>query len=248
MAGHSKWKNIRLRKGKQDAERGKIFTRLAKEIIVAAREGGGNPDGNLRLRIAIQKAKESSMPADNIKRAVQRGAGEIEGVQYEEIIYEGYGPGGAAVLAQCLTDNRNRTVSEVRHAFSKCGGNMSESGSVAWQFKPEGLIIVPAGTLDEDTVTLSALEAGAEDVRSEDGTYEIITAFESFGEVRQKVADSGLPIESAEITMAPQNLVELSSEDAPKMLRLMEMLEDLDDVQNVYANFDIPEEVMQSIT
>lgn len=248
MAGHSKWKNIRLRKGKQDAERGKVFTRLAKEIIVAAREGGGNADANLRLRIAIQKAKENSVPADNIKRAIQRGTGEIEGAQYEEIVYEGYGPGGAAVLAQCLTDNRNRTVSEVRHAFTKCGGNMSESGSVGWQFKPQGLVVVPRDKADEDTVTMVALEAGADDVRVEDEGYEIITAFESFGDVRQKIADSALPIESAEIVMVPQNTVELSLGDAPKMLRLMEMLEDLDDVQNVYANFDIPEEIMQSIT
>ncbi|MEI6512454.1 MAG: YebC/PmpR family DNA-binding transcriptional regulator [bacterium] len=245
MSGHSKWHNIRLRKGKQDAERGKIFTKLAKEVIIAARDGGGNPDINLKLRLAIQKAKANSMPADNIKRAIQRGTGEIDGVLFEEVIYEGYGPGGVAVMTQCLTDNRNRTVAEIRHAFAKLGGNMSESGSVAWQFHAKGMILIEKDKVDEDTVMNVALEAGAEDVRTEEEYHQIITGFEEFGEVRQKIEDAGLPMESAELTMIPQNLVLLDAHEANKMIRLMDALEDLDDVQNVYANFDIPDDIFQ---
>jgi YebC/PmpR family DNA-binding regulatory protein len=248
MSGHSKWHNIRLKKGKMDAERGKIFTKLAREIIVAAKEGGGNPEANARLRLAVQKARDASMPQENIKRAIQRGTGELEGVNYEELTYEGYGPGGAAVMVDVLTDNKNRTVAEVRNIFSKPGGSLGESGCVAWIFDPKGLISVPKDGLDEDTVMMAALDAGAEDVRSEEETFDVITSSEDLPAVRQALTDAGIPFTLAEVTMLPKSTVELKGKEAQQMIRLMEQLEDHDDVQHVYANFDIAENVMAALT
>jgi YebC/PmpR family DNA-binding regulatory protein len=248
MSGHSKWHNIRLKKGKMDAERGKIFTKLAREIIVAAKEGGGNPEANARLRLAVQKARDASMPQENIKRAIQRGTGELEGVNYEELTYEGYGPGGAAVMVDVLTDNKNRTVAEVRNIFSKPGGSLGESGCVAWIFDPKGLISVPKDGLDEDTVMMAALDAGAEDVRSEEETFDVITSPEDLPAVRQALIDAGIPFTLAEVTMLPKSTVELKGKEAQQMIRLMEQLEDHDDVQHVYANFDIAENVMAALT
>jgi len=237
-----------LRKGKQDAERGKIFTKLAREIIVAAKAGGGNPDANVRLRLAIQKARDNSMPADNIKRAIQRGTGELEGVVYEEVTYEGYGVNGVAVLAQCLTDNRNRTVAELRNVFSKCGGNLGESGSVAWMFDQKGVVTISAEASDEDSIMMATLDAGAEDIRKEDDTIEVITRPEDLQAVRDALNAAGIPFMDAEISMIPKTTVRVEgTKEAGQILRLVEMLEDLDDVQNVYANFDIPDEIMQEV-
>jgi YebC/PmpR family DNA-binding regulatory protein len=247
MSGHSKWHNIRLKKGKMDAERGKAFTKLAREIIVAAKAGGGNPDGNVRLRIAIQKARENSMPAENIKRAVQRGTGELEGVNFDELTYEGYGPGGAAVMVDTLTDNRNRTVAELRNLFSKNGGSLGEQGCVAWIFDPKGIITVPKDKTDEETVMMAALEAGAEDVRVEEETFDVVTAPEDLPTVRQALEAANIPFTLAEPTMLPKNSVQLQGKEAQQMIRLMEGLEDHDDIQNVYANFDIPESVMAAL-
>lgn len=246
MSGHSKWHNIRLRKGKQDAQRSNLFTKLAREIIVAAKEGGGNPDSNLRLRLAIQKARENSMPQENIKRAIQRGTGEIEGAQYEQVTYEGYGPGGVAVMVSCLTDNRNRTVAELRTAFSKNGGSLGESGCVAWMFDPKGVITVQKDSIDEDTLMLTALEAGAEDITDEGDTYEVITSPEKFAEVRQALTNAGIPLVNAELTMQPKSTVRVEGKEATQVLRMMEQIEDLDDVQQVFANFDIPEEILEA--
>ncbi|MHB0912828.1 MAG: YebC/PmpR family DNA-binding transcriptional regulator [Armatimonadota bacterium] len=248
MSGHSKWHNIRLRKGKQDAERSKVFTKIAREIIVAAREGGGNPDANLRLRMAIQKGRENSMPADNIKRAVQRGTGELEGANYEEVTYEGYGPGGVAIMVQCLTENRNRTVAELRTIFSRNGGSFGESGCVAWMFDPKGMISVAKSATDEESLMLAAIDAGAEDIRTEGDTFEVLTAPEDLASVRQAIADAGIKYESAELTMIPKNTVNVSEEkEANQVVRMMDQLEDNDDVQQVHANFDIPEELLQTM-
>lgn len=246
MAGHSKWKNIRLHKGKADAERGKIFGKLSRELSIAARMGGSNPDSNARLRLAIEKARESSMPADNIKRAVQKGAGEVSGEgQYDEISYEGYGPGGAAVFVEAATDNRNRTVSEVRSAFSKNGGSMGESGTVAWQFARKGVISVEAeGAPDEDALMEMALEAGAEDFSNQGESFEITTAPEDLIAVLDALKQQSVKA-SGEVMMVPQNTVALEGEAARRMLKLMEVLEDLDDVQRVAANFDIAESELQ---
>lgn len=244
MAGHSKWHNIRIRKSKQDALRSKLFTKLAREIIVAARTGGGNPDANARLRLAIEKARENHMPTENIKRAIQRGTGELEGVNYEEITYEGYGPGGVAILVECLTDNRNRTVAELRHLFSKHGGNLGESGSVAWQFKRQGVIVVPADAISEESLLELALEAGAEDVSSEEEFYRVITTVEDFHRVRETLQEKGLPISEAQLEMVATTTVRVEGETAEKLMRLLEALEEHDDVQNTYANFDIPDEVL----
>jgi YebC/PmpR family DNA-binding regulatory protein len=247
MSGHSKWHNIRLKKGKMDAERGKAFTKLAREIIVAAKAGGGNPDANARLRLAIQKARESSMPADNIKRAIQRGTGELDGINYDEISYEAYGPGGAAVMVDTLTDNRNRTVADLRNLFSKHGGSLGEQGCVAWIFDPKGIISVPKEKTNEEAVMMAALEAGAEDVRAEEETYDVITAPEDLAAVRQALENAKIPFLMAETTMLPKSTVELQGKEAQQMLRLLESLEDHDDVQQVYANFDIPESVMAAL-
>lgn len=246
MSGHSKWHNIRLRKGKQDAVRGKLFTKIAREIIVAAKEGGGSIDSNLRLRLAVQKARENSMPADNIKRAIQRGTGEMEGVNYEEVTYEGYGPGGVAILVACLTDNRNRTVAELRNIFSKCGGNLGESGCVAWMFDTRGLVQVPASATDEDTVMMAVLDAGAEDIKTEDDTIEVFCKPENLQQVRDALTAAGIEYAGAEVTKLPNNTVTIEdSKEASQILRLMDMLDDNDDVQQAYANFDIPDEIMQ---
>jgi YebC/PmpR family DNA-binding regulatory protein len=248
MSGHSKWHNIRLKKGKMDAERGKTFTKIAREIIVAAKAGGGNPDGNLRLKLAIQKAREASMPQDNIKRAIQRGTGELEGASYDELTYEGYGPGGVAVMVDTLTDNRNRTVAELRNLFSKSGGSLGESGCVAWIFDPKGLISIPKNGADEDTVMLAALDAGAEDVRVEEEVFDVITAPEELPAVRDALADARITPSLAEVTMLPKNTVKVEGKEAQQMIRLMDGLEDHDDVQHVYANFDIPEEVIAALS
>jgi YebC/PmpR family DNA-binding regulatory protein len=249
MSGHSKWHNIRLRKGAQDAKRGNLFTKLAKEIILAAKSGGGNPDSNLRLRLSIQKAREHSMPADNIKRSVQRGTGEIEGAVFEELTYEGYGPGGAAVIVECATDNKNRTVANIRNIFTKNGGRLGESGSVAYRFRPVGLLTVAKSAFEEEALFNIVLEAGAEDVRTDeeaDGNFEIVTDPENFGPVRQALEDAHVPLASAEYTLEPTDTVQLEGKDALQMLRLLERLEEDDDVQNVHANFDASDEVLEA--
>jgi len=247
MSGHSKWHNIRLRKGAQDAKRGNLFTKLAKEIIMAAKAGGGNPDNNLRLRLSIQKARDHSMPADNIKRSIQRGTGEVEGAAFEEIVYEGYGPGGVAVLVECATDNKNRTVGNIRSIFTKTGGRMGESGSVAYRFRPIGRITIAREATDEDSLFNAAIEAGAEDVRSDDEHFDVITQPEDFAAVRHALEASGLKIADAAYTMEPTDTVSLDSKDAAVMLRLLERLEEDDDVQNVHANFDISDEILAEI-
>jgi YebC/PmpR family DNA-binding regulatory protein len=236
MAGHSKWANIQHRKGRQDEKRGKIFSRLAKEITVAAKMGGGDAGFNPRLRLAVEKAKGVNMPADNIDRAIKKGTGELEGVSYEEIRYEGYGIGGAAVMVDCLTDNRTRTVAEVRHAFSKHGGNMGTDGSVSFMFKHCGQFLFAPGT-SEDKVMEAALEAGAEDVlANEDGSVEVLCAPNDFESVKQALEKAGLKPEMAEVTMRPENETALAGDDAVKMQKLLDVLEDLDDTQAVYTN------------
>jgi len=245
MSGHSKWSSIKHKKGAADAKRGKIFTKLIKEITVAARMGGsGDPDSNPRLRTAVAAAKAENMPKDNIERAVKKGTGELEGVNYEESTYEGYGPGGAAVLLESLTDNKNRAVADIRHIFSKCGGNLGENGCVAWMFDKKGYIVVERSTIDEDTLMEAALDAGAEDVREDESNYEIITAPEDFEAVKAAVDEKAIPYLDAEITMLPQTSTNLQGKEAEQMIRLMDMLEDCDDVQKVYTNADIPEELI----
>jgi len=247
MAGHSKWKNIRIRKGKQDAIRGKTFTRLSREIIVAAKMGGGDASMNPRLRVAIEKAREASVPVDNIKRSIARGTGEIEGVDYEEIVYEGYGPGGSAIILECYSENRNRTVAEVRHAFSKAGGSLAENGSVSWQFKHVGQIVVDRGSLDEDEFTLTALDAGAEDVMSDEESFTVYTSIGDLHRVNGALETAGIKSTDVELTYVPTNKTELSTDDVAKLLRLLDVLEDLDDVQETYMNVDITEEMLQEV-
>ena len=241
MSGHSKWATIKHKKGALDAKRGKIFTRLIKEIMVAAKAGGGDPDGNPRLRTAIAAAKAENMPNDNITRAVKRGTGEIEGAQYEDITFEGYGPGGVAVIVDVLTDNRNRAVSEVRHAFSKNGGNLGESGSVGYMFSKKGLIIVGKDAAEEDKLTEIVLEAGADDL-SEDGEYwEILTTPKDHEAVAEALKKAGIKPENSEVTMIPSTYQKLEGTQANAMMRLLDTLEDLDDTQNVYSNFEADE-------
>jgi len=247
MAGHSKWANIQHRKGAQDAKRGKLFTKLIREITVAARLGGGDAASNPRLRAAIDKALTANMTKDTIERAIKRGSGDLEGQNYEEIRYEGYAPGGVAVMVDCMTDNRNRTVGEVRHAFSKCGGNLGTDGSVAYLFTKSGIISYPVGS-DEDRIMEVALEAGADDVVSyADGSVDVLTSPDTFVDVKDAMTAAGLEPENAEVTMRAATDVALEAEDAGKMLKLLEMLEDLDDVQNVYSNADIAEEVLAKL-
>jgi len=247
MAGHSKWANIQHRKGAQDKKRGKIFTRLIREITVAARMGGGDAGSNPRLRLAIDKAKAQSMPKDNIERAIKRGSGDNDGVDYQEIRYEGYGPGGVAVMVECMTDNRNRTVAEVRHAFTKYGGNLGADGSVGYLFNHVGQILFPGGT-SEDRVMEVALEAGAEDVISnEDGSVEVLTAPEDFEQVRDALEAAGLEAEQAEVTQRASTSTVLDEDQARSMVKMLEVLEDLDDVQNVYSNADIPDEILERL-
>ena len=248
MAGHSKWANIKHRKGAQDAKRGKIFTRLIKEITVAARMGGGDVDANPRLRSAVAAAKSENMPKDNIERAIKKGTGELEGETYEEIRYEGYGPGGVAVLVDCMTDNRNRTVGEVRHAFSKSGGNLGESGCVAFMFDRKGSIIIDKENIDEEKLMEVALEAGADDVVEEDSTFHVLTAPEDFDTVRDELEKAEIEMVEAEISMIPQNTIEVAvDKTAASLMRLIDTLEDNEDVQNVHANFDIPDEIMEKL-
>ena len=247
MSGHSKWHNIRLKKEKVDQVRGKLFSKLAREIAVAAKEGGGDPDGNPRLRTAIDHAREAGMPNDNIQRAIQRGAGGAEGATFETITYEGYAPGGVAVLVEVLTDNRNRAASDVRNLFTRYGGALSEAGSVSWMFDRQGLITIDRSKAKEDDVLSTALEAGAEDVRTSGDVYEIVTPPDRFFKVKQAVERARLPIVSADIMMVPKTTVRVEGKEAQHVLRLMEALEDHDDVQHAYANFDIPDEILQQV-
>lgn len=247
MSGHSKWSSIKHKKGAADAKRGKIFTRLIREITVAARMGGGDPSGNPRLRSAIAAAKAENMPKENIERAIKKGTGELEGTSYEESSYEGYGPGGVAVLVDCLTDNKNRTVAEVKHAFERHGGNLGEPGCVAWMFDKKGLIVVEKDQVEEEKLLDLALEAGAEDVNDEENEFEVITDPGDFEGVREVIEGEKIPYTLAEISMIPKNTVKLEGKKAQQMLSLMQALEDNDDVSNVYANFDIPDEVMEAL-
>jgi YebC/PmpR family DNA-binding regulatory protein len=247
MSGHSKWATIKHKKGALDAKRGKIFTRLIKEITIAAKNGGGDPDMNPRLRTAVAAAKAENMPADNIKRAIQRGTGELPGVNYEEFTLEGYGPGGAAVLAEINTDNRNRTVSEMRHVFSKNGGNMAEAGAVAWMFHKKGDIIVAKAAAKEDDLMNIILEAGGEDLRDDGETWEILTEPSAFEAVHEAVKKAGITPESASVAMIPQNYIKLEGSQANTMIRLMEALEEHDDVQNVHSNFDIDQKLLEEV-
>ncbi len=247
MSGHSKWSQIKRQKGANDVKRGAVFTKVAREISIAARAGGGDPDGNFRLRLAIEKARAVNMPADNIKRAIERAAGTGEADQFEEIVYEGYGPGGVAVLVEAATDNRNRTAAEVRSRFAKSGGQLAASGAVAWQFEARGLITVPRDGVDADEVALSAIDAGAEDVDTETDPLEIYTAPSELETVRRKLEDAGVTVEQSESAMIAKQTVELDASRARQALRLVEELEDLDDVQRVTANFDIPEEIFAEV-
>jgi YebC/PmpR family DNA-binding regulatory protein len=244
MAGHSKWKNIRLHKGKADVERAKLFGKLSREITIAAKMGGGVVEANPRLRLAVDKAKSGSMPADNIKRAIQKGTGELAGADYEEIVYEGYGPGGVAILVEAATDNRNRTVADLRHLFSKHGGNLGESGSVAWQFARKGVLSLPTAGRTEDEVFEAALEAGAEDLASDGEYFTITTSPEALGAVRDALEQNGITVESAEAEMVAQNTVEPTPDQTRSLLKLLDTLDDHDDVQRVASNADISDEAL----
>jgi len=249
MSGHSKWSTIKRKKGAIDAKRGQIFTRLIKEITVAARSGGGDPEGNARLRAAINTAKTENMPKENIARAIKKGTGEIAGEIYEEILYEGYGPGGVAVLVDCMTDNRNRTVADIRHYFAKSGGNLGEFGCVSWMFEKKGLIQIDKSLIAEEKLMEMALEAGAEDVVEEETEYQVLTAPEDFDTVRTALEEAGLTFLEASITRIPKNTVEVTDEkNARSLMKLLENLEEHDDVQNVNANFDIDDDLMEQIS
>lgn len=248
MSGHNKWSTIKHKKGAADAKRSKLFSKLIKEITVSARMGGGDLEGNPRLRTAVNAARAANMPKDNISNAIKRGTGEIDGVSYEEIVYEGYGPGGVAVMLEALTDNRNRTVSEVRHIFDKYNGSLGESGCVAWMFDKKGMIVIPASGLDEDEVMELAIEAGASDVKKDDESFEITTEPVDFEVVRFACVEKGWNPEIAEITMIPQNTIKLEGKYAEQMLKMMDVLDDHDDLQKVYANFDISEDQMMELS
>jgi YebC/PmpR family DNA-binding regulatory protein len=245
MSGHSKWSTIKRKKGALDAKRGKLFTKLIKELTIAAREGGGDPTGNPRLRLAIDNAKAANMPADNVERAIKKATGELEGATISELTYEGYGPGGVAILVEVATDNKNRTVAEVRHIFSKQGGNMGESGSVAWMFEKKGVISLPKQNKNEDEIMEIVLNAGAEDLQSEDEFYEIQTDIESFEPVRKALAEKKLNLDNASLQWIAKNTINVEGENAEKMMKLIEGLEDCDDVQNVYSNADFDEEFIK---
>ena len=247
MSGHSKWATIKHKKAALDSKRGKTFTRVIKEIMIAARAGGGDIDGNPRLRTAVAAAKAVSMPNDNIKRAIMRGTGELEGGQIDEIMFEGYGPGGAAVLVNVATDNRNRTVSEIRHIFSKWGGNLGEVGSVAWMFERKSQILIEADKATEDDLMALVLDAGADDLRNDGSNWEILSAPENHEKVLEVVQKAGLPVVNSEIAMIPKNLVKLEGKSASGMLRLTEILDDHEDVQSMYSNFDIDEKEMEAL-
>lgn len=245
MGGHSHWSTIKRKKGAEDARRGKIFTKIIREITTAARLGGGDPNGNPRLRLVIDKAKGANMPAENIKKAIQRGTGELPGVHYEEAVYEGYGPGGVAILIETTSDNKNRTVAEIRNILEKNGGRMGEAGSVSWMFSRKGRITVEKSKVGEEKLMNLVLEAGAEDLRTENEDYEIIIPPQEFETVRKKMEDEKIQTISAEVTSIPQSTIRLEDKEAEQMIRLMEALEDHDDVQAVHANFDIPDEVLE---
>lgn len=249
MSGHSKWSTIKRKKGANDAKRGKIFTKLIKEITIAARMGGGDPDGNPRLRTAVIAAKSENMPKDNISRAIKKGTGDLDGAVYEEILYEGYGPGGVAVLVETMTDNKNRTVADVRHFFAKSGGNLGESGCVGWMFDKKGSIMVDKEGVDEEELMDLAIEAGAEDVLEEDSTFQILTEPDDFSEVVENMEKSGVKCLEAAISMIPKNTVEVAEEKTVKsLMKLLDNLEDNDDVQKVHANFDISDELMETLS
>ncbi|KJR99344.1 MAG: transcriptional regulator [Peptococcaceae bacterium BRH_c4a] len=239
MSGHSKWATIKRKKAKVDAARGKVFTQLGKEIILAAKAGGGDPDNNLRLKNAVAKAKEANIPNDNIQRAIMKGTGELGSGNFEEIVYEGYGPGGVAVMLEIMTDNRNRTAGEIRHLFSRYGGNLGESGCVSWMFEKKGLIVVEKDTgVDEDDLLLAALDAGAEDVKSEEDIFEIITDPDSFEAVREELSGKGIKLSEADVSMIPKTTVKIEGVQEDQMMKLLDALEDLDDVDEVYSNFE----------
>ncbi len=247
MSGHNKWAKIKHKKAGTDAQRGKLFSRLIKEITIAARSGGGDVNGNPRLRLAVQTAKDNNMPADNIKRAIQRGTGELPGVNYEEITYEGYGPGGVALMIELVTDNKNRTVAELRHLLDRNNGKLAEAGSVAWMFQKKGSIEVPKDAIGEDDLLNLILEAGADDMSVEDDYYDITTSFETFEAVKKAIDDKQLKMNNASVQMVPQNTVRVEGKEAEQVLKLMEALEEHDDVQNVYANFDIDDSVLAQL-
>jgi len=247
MSGHSKWSSIKHKKAATDSKRGKIFTKLIKEITVAARMGGGDDSANPRLRSAIIAAKNVNMPKDNIERAIKKGTGDLEGVHYEESIYEGYGPGGAAVLVESLTDNKNRTVAGIRSIFGKNGGSLGESGCVSWMFDKKGYIVIESGATDEDKLMEVALDAGAEDIKEDNGNFEVITDPGDFEAVKEAIDKASIAYVVAEVTMLPQNTTDLTGKEAEQMVRLMELLDDYDDVQKVYTNADIPEEIMENM-
>ncbi len=252
MSGHSKWATIKRKKAATDSARGRLFTRLIKEITIAARNGGGNPEGNPRLRLAIQTAKTNNMPADNIKRAIQKGTGELPGVAYEEITYEGYGPAGAAILVDVVTDNANRTVSEIRHIFSRNNGNLGQSGSVAWMFHKKGHIVIPTAgqkkPMSEDDILGIILDAGADDLQTETGMFTVTTAPPAFEAVKKALEENGILIESASLQKIPQNTVKVTGRDAENVVKLMEALEEHDDVQNVSSNFDIDDKELAALS
>ena len=250
MSGHSKWSTIKRKKGAADAKRGKIFTRLIKELTIAARMGGGNPDANPRLRTAMAAAKSENMPKDNIERAIKKGTGELEGTSYEESMYEGYGPGGVAVLVDVLTDNKNRTAAEIRHIFTKNNGNLGESGCVAWMFHKKGTLVYEKSAVEEEVLMDAVLDAGAEDINEDENTWVVMTDPKDFYAIKDTIdTKEGIPnYTMAEISMIPQNTVKVAGKEAEQVLRLMEALEDNDDVQNVYANFDIPESEMENMS
>lgn len=243
MSGHSKWANIKHKKGKADALRGKITTKISREITIAVRMGGADPTGNMKLKLALSKAKANNIPKDNIQRAIQKGAGALEGQSFEEITYEGYGPAGVAMMVSCLTDNRNRTAADVRHVFSKYGGNLGATGCVGYMFQQKGVFAVSKETgVEEDDLMMVALEAGAEDIKNEEEGFEIVTTPDAFDDVEKALADAGIEVEMAEITMIPDTMAELSAEDAERVQKMLDVLEDLDDVQDVYHNADLPED------
>ncbi len=244
MSGHSKWATTKRKKAAIDAKRGKAFTKIIKEITIAAREGGGDPNGNPRLRLAVDNAKAVNMPADNIERAIKKATGELEGVSYHELTYEGYGPAGVAIMVEVATDNKNRTVAEVRHLFSKGGGGLGETGSVAWMFDKKGVVTLPKQGKSEDEIMEIILEAGAEDLQTEDDFYEVQAAIESFEPVRKAILDKGLAVENASLQWIAKNFIAVTGEDAEKVVKLIESLEDCDDVQNVYSNADIDESLL----
>ncbi|NQT89657.1 MAG: YebC/PmpR family DNA-binding transcriptional regulator [Candidatus Omnitrophica bacterium] len=245
MSGHSKWAGIKHKKAAQDAKRGKIFSKISKELTMAARSGGKDLSANARLRVAVNKARSVNMPADNIDRAIKKGTGELPGVSYEEILYEGYGPKGVAIMVEVVTDNKNRATAEVRNTFTKKGGNLAGTGSVNWIFTKKGYILIKKDAADEDSIMAIVLDAGADDMKTEEDVYEVTTSPADFEKVKEALAGKGIAVESAEITMIPSSTVRLEGQDARQALGLVELLEDYDDVQNVYANFDIPDEILE---